>query len=244
MKWTNEKLDSLAMRGGYRLRGEGMTRLEVFSDAAFAFAVTMLVISLSSIPKDFEELVLAIKGIPSFAASFSVMMVIWFAHRRWSQRFGLDDGISALLTIILVFVVLVYVYPLKLIMDLMFFGFSGNWFPTEFQVTSTSEVAGLVAFFSAGFLMIALILLGLYRRVSVKKDELCLSHLEQLLVRKEQLNWAVQVVASLLSTSFALVFMSSIGYLAGILFALTPVILPIVTLRVRKQIRIAKREAA
>lgn len=37
------------MRGGYRLRGESMARIEVFSDAAFAFAVTMRVISLNSI---------------------------------------------------------------------------------------------------------------------------------------------------------------------------------------------------
>ena len=35
MKWSEEKLSSLEVRGGYRLRGEGMTRLEIFSDAAF-----------------------------------------------------------------------------------------------------------------------------------------------------------------------------------------------------------------
>ena len=109
--------------------------------------VTMLVISLSSIPGNFEELVLAIKGIPSFAASFSVMMVIWFAHRKWSQRFGLDDEVSVFLTLVLVFIVLVYVYPLKLIMDLMFYGFSSSWFPMDFTVNSTKEAAGLLAFF-------------------------------------------------------------------------------------------------
>jgi len=146
MKWTEEKVAELQERGGYRLRGEGMTRLEVFSDAAFAFAVTMLVISLSSIPENFEELVLAIKGIPSFAASFSAMMVIWFGHRRWSQRFGLDDEVSVLLTLLLVFIVLVYVYPLKLVMDLMFYGFSSSWFPMDFTVKSTKEAAGLLVF--------------------------------------------------------------------------------------------------
>lgn len=236
MKWSEEKLSALEVRSGYRLRGEGMTRLEVFSDAAFAFAVTMLVISLSSIPHNFGELVFAIKGIPSFAASFTVMMVIWFGHRRWSQRFGLDDEVSVLLTLLLVFVVLVYVYPLKLIMDLMFFGFSRSWFPTDFKVTSTSEVAGLVTFFSIGFCLVASIQLGLYFRVSSKAIDLCLNPLEQLLVKKEQLTWLVQALVGLLSAAIAWIFMTSIGYLAGIAYGLIPLVLPIVTLRTRRKI--------
>jgi hypothetical protein len=32
--------------GGFRLRGREVTRLESFSDAVFAFAVTLLVVSL------------------------------------------------------------------------------------------------------------------------------------------------------------------------------------------------------
>lgn len=235
---------TLAVRGGYRLRGEAMTRLEVFSDAAFAFAVTMLVISLSSIPKNYEELLFAIKGIPSFAASFTVMMVIWFGHRRWSQRFGLDDEPSVLLTLLLVFVVLIYVYPLKLVMDLMFFGFSGSWFPTDFKVTSTKEVAGLIAFFSIGFCLVAAIQLGLYLRVSSKAKDLLLNPLELLLVRKEQTIWLIQAIVGFLSAIVAWSFMSSIGYLAGILYGLIPLLLPITTLRVSKKIRTTKTEGS
>jgi uncharacterized membrane protein len=237
MQWTEERLSTLPERGGYRLRGESMTRIEVFSDAAFAFAVTMLVISLSSIPKDFEELILAVKGIPSFAASFTVMMIIWVAHRRWSQRFGLDDGLSTILTLSLVFVVLVYVYPLKLIMELMFFGFSNSWFPSQFTVTSNSEVAGLVAFYSVGFFLVAAIQAGLYLRAASKAEELCLSRLEQVLIRKEQITWVVQAIAGLLSASIALIFISSFGFLAGIIFGLTPIALFLLTIPVRRSIR-------
>ena len=206
MRWTEQTLSSLPIVGGYRLRGESMTRIEVFSDAAFAFAVTMLVISLSTIPQSYSELLAAINGIPSFAASFSVMMLIWVTHRRWSQRFGLDDGVSTFLTLALIFIVLIYVYPLKLIMDLMFYALSQRLFPTDFQVSNTAEVAVLVAIFSVGLFLIALIHLCLYLRVSSKTDELCLSHLEQLLIRKETLSWAVQIVVSLLVASIALIF--------------------------------------
>ena len=38
-------LDALPRRGGFRLRGLEMTRLESFVDATFAFAVSLLVIA-------------------------------------------------------------------------------------------------------------------------------------------------------------------------------------------------------
>lgn len=237
MRWTEQALSSLTTRDGYRLRGESMTRIEVFSDAAFAFAVTMLVISLSTIPQNYYELLTAMQRIPSFAASFAVMMVIWVTHRRWSRRFGLDDGVSTFLTLALIFVVLVYVYPLKLIMDLMFFGFSGRWFPTDFQVSSSAEVAGLMAIFSVGFFLVALIQFGLYLRAASKADDLCLNQLERLLVRKEQLVWLVQAISGLLAALIALAFMSSLGYLAGIAYSLIPAAIPLVTLRTRRKIQ-------
>lgn len=237
MQWTDDKLSNLSKRAGFRLRGESMTRIEVFSDAAFAFAVTMLVISLSSIPKNYEELVFAVKGIPSFAASFTVMMFIWLGHRRWSERFGLDDGISTLLSLALVFIVLVYVYPLKLIMDLLFYSLSQSWFPSRFQVSSTGEVAGLVAFYSMGFSLVAVMLWGLYRRAASKTKDLSLDQLERLLVKKEQQIWLVQSVVGLIVAIIALIFMSSLGYLAGILFGLSPLAVFIITRSTRKQIR-------
>ena len=94
MMWTQERLNRLEQRDGFYHRGEVMTRIEVFSDAAFAFAVTMLVISLDTIPENFDQLLQALRRVPAFAASFAILVVIWLAHRRWSQRFGLDDTIS------------------------------------------------------------------------------------------------------------------------------------------------------
>lgn len=237
MRWTEQSLSTLRTKDGYRLRGESMTRIEVFSDAAFAFAVTMLVISLSTIPHNYHELLAAIQRVPSFAVSFAIMMLIWITHRRWSQRFGLDDGVSTFLTLALVFVVLIYVYPLKLIIDLMFYAFSQRWFPSEYQVSNTAEVALLVAFFSVGFFLIALIQAGLYFRAASKTDELCLNPLEQLLVRKELLVWLVLTIFALLVAIIALTFMSSFGYLAGIFYSFTPVAIFLATFRTRRKIQ-------
>ena len=68
------------------LRGGGTTRLEAFVDAAFAFAVTLLVISAERIPDSVRSLVLALKQIPAFAAGFALLALFWYAHVRWSRR--------------------------------------------------------------------------------------------------------------------------------------------------------------
>ena len=86
-----EFVDACPVENGFRLRGLDMTRTEVFVDAAFAFALTLLVISFDAIPRDWDEVVLAIKNIPAFAASVAMLAWIWYEHSVWSKRYGLDD---------------------------------------------------------------------------------------------------------------------------------------------------------
>ena len=74
---------------GFLERGSEVTRLEAFVDATFAFAVTLLVISLESIPDSIPGMLQALKGVPAFAASFAQIMLFWSAHATWSRRFGL-----------------------------------------------------------------------------------------------------------------------------------------------------------
>src|SRR6266487_4663718 len=66
-------LDSLPRLKGFRLRGIAMTRLETFIDAAFAFAITMLVIATQQIPDDIETLLAAFRNVPAFVASIIVL---------------------------------------------------------------------------------------------------------------------------------------------------------------------------
>ncbi|MDQ2701254.1 MAG: TMEM175 family protein [Pseudomonadota bacterium] len=62
-------------------RGREVTRIETFVDAAFAFAVTLLVISFDAIPDSAQALVQALKGVPAFAASFALLAMLWWALR-------------------------------------------------------------------------------------------------------------------------------------------------------------------
>ena len=66
-----------------------MTRLEVFIDDAFAFAVTMMVISFDSIPRSHTEVMLAAKTIPAFVVAVTRLIWIWYTHNVWRTGEGM-----------------------------------------------------------------------------------------------------------------------------------------------------------
>ena len=61
----------------FRHRGHEIRRIEAFSDAVFAFAVTLLIVSLE-VPKSFEELMVTMRGFFAFGVSFVLLMMIWY----------------------------------------------------------------------------------------------------------------------------------------------------------------------
>lgn len=146
-----------------RWRGSDGTRLEAFVDAAFAFAVTLLVISVERIPDSVQALLLALKSIPAFAASFTLVVVFWYAHVRWSRRYRLDTVPATLLTLLLVFMVLVYVYPLRLLMGTFFAWISGNWLPMPLNdVTGPRSMAHVFMIYGFAFASMSACIGGLY----------------------------------------------------------------------------------
>src|SRR5438270_11890404 len=97
---------------GFRVRGREVTRLESFSDAVFGFALTLLVVSLD-VPKTFADLTAMLRGFPAFAICFLFLALIWHNHYRFCRRYGLDDTTTVVLTCVMLFLVLFFVYPLK-----------------------------------------------------------------------------------------------------------------------------------
>src|SRR2546422_9634897 len=114
-------LDALPRLGGFRLRGMEMTRLETFIDAAFAFAITMLVIAAQQIPDDIKTLLAAFKNVPAFVASIIVLGIFWRGHWLWSRRYGLEDGISIFISWAMLATILIYIYPLRAVFGSMWF---------------------------------------------------------------------------------------------------------------------------
>ena len=117
-----------------RLRGLAMTRIETFADAAFAFAVTLLVISVDDVPRSFEEMVTALKSTPVFLFASAQIFLFWFAHRNWSRIYGLDDKVAVLLTLLLVLSLLVMVFPLRIVYGFGAADITNDWIPSPFTL--------------------------------------------------------------------------------------------------------------
>src|SRR3984893_12017928 len=119
-------LEALPRLRGFRLRGIQMTRLETFIDAAFAFAISMLVIAPQQIPDNIQALLAAFRNVPAFVASIVVLGIFWRGHWLWSRRYGLEDGVSIFISWAMIVTMLIYIYPLKAIFSSMWFLLSGG----------------------------------------------------------------------------------------------------------------------
>src|ERR1700720_854768 len=106
-------------------RQREVSRIDGFSDAAFGFAVPLLVVSLE-VPKTYHELMLAIRGFPAFAVCFALLFQVWWRHYRFFRSYDLEDARVIVLTGSLLFVVLFYVYPLKFLWTVVFSQFAGR----------------------------------------------------------------------------------------------------------------------
>lgn len=96
-------------------------RLEGISDAVFAFAATLLVVSLE-VPDSFAELQNQLKGFLSFGISFLALVLIWKTHYNFFRRTSYMDNWIIAFNMFLLFVVLYFVYPLKFLATLPFKG--------------------------------------------------------------------------------------------------------------------------
>src|SRR5687768_5964736 len=157
-------LDELPRLDGCRLRGIQMTRLETFIDAAFAFAVTMMVIASERVPDDITTLLAAFKHVPAFVASIVVLGIFWRGHWLWSRRYGLEDGASIFISWALLVTILIYIYPLKAIFGSMFFMFSNGQLGQELGVRTEAQFRTIFAIYAIGFTAIALEIQMLYLR--------------------------------------------------------------------------------
>ncbi|HEU0276103.1 MAG TPA: TMEM175 family protein [Candidatus Udaeobacter sp.] len=184
---------------GFRMRGSEVTRLESFADAIFAFALTLLIVSLE-VPKSFADLINTMRGFPAFAVCFLMLATIWNTHYKFSRRFGLDDPLTRFLTCVLLFIVLFYVYPLKFLFTLgindMIFGGTGG------LRISRRELSTLYSIYGFGFAGIYFAFTLLYLHAWRLRDALDLSTVEKLETR--------YVIGRVL-------FVSAVGLIAAVL---------------------------
>ena len=133
----NQKQDNIKIRGDKHFtkwRGGDVSRLEGFSDAVFAIAITLLVIE-RAIPKNDSEFINVMWVFIGFGVTFLVLAILWYNNFLFHRRFGLEDGYTIFLNSIFIFTVLFYIYPLKFMAQILInYGLLRNYFGIEFDV--------------------------------------------------------------------------------------------------------------
>lgn len=226
--------------GGFLERGAQVTRLESFVDAAFAFSVTLLVISLDSIPKSIPELIAALKGVPAFAVSFLQIAMFWQAHVIWSRRYGLDDTRSMVLSLLLVFLALVYVYPLKILFGTFFSWITNGWIPWQVTISSFGEIVDMFVIYGVAFATLSACMMALYVHAWRQRAVIGLSQDEAIATAGYVAAWGWAMVVAACSILAALLMPARppfwMGGLPGMLYFLmnlTGVVSSVVERRMR-----------
>src|SRR5215203_3120538 len=204
----------------FRWRGEDITRLEGFSDAVFAFAVTLLVVSLE-VPKTFDELLTTMRGFVAFAICFYLLLIVWYEHYKFFRRYGLRDFLIVVLNAALLFLVLMYVYPLKFLFTLLIeeiFGFA------ESEAIELSQFPLLMVIYGAGFVAIQLLFALMYLRAYSLRAALELDARELSMTQEEIQGCVLNISVGLVSVAIAILggagTISWAGYVYALVFPL------------------------
>lgn len=160
----------------FRWRGGEITRLEAFCDVVFGFSLTLLVVSLE-VPRNYAELVAAMRGFVPFAACFAQLVMIWRAHYRFSRRYGLEDTYTVFLNLVLLFLVLFYVYPLKFVFSLIFSQLTGI---DAGKGIGWHDGSVLMRVYAGGFTAVFVLFALMYARAYSLRRELDLNPVEKL----------------------------------------------------------------
>jgi hypothetical protein len=173
-----EHLRGLRPEPYFRWRAGEITRLEAFCDVVFGFALTLLVVSLE-VPRTYAELMAVMRGFLPFAVCFAQLIMIWRAHYRFSRRYGLEDPYTVFLNVVLLFLVLFYVYPLKFVFTLLFAQLTG----AAGDNLGWHEGSVLMRIYAAGFASVFALFALMYAHAYKLRRELGLSAVEILETR-------------------------------------------------------------
>jgi uncharacterized membrane protein len=197
---------------GFKWRAGEVSRLEGFTDAVFAFAVTLLVVSLE-VPKTFPELLAAMHGFLAFGVCFALLANVWYQHYRFFRRYALENPWVVFLNCTLLFFVLFYVYPLKFVFTVVF----------DSAEISASETRALFTIWSLGYAALFTVFGLLYLHAWRIRAQLELSPLEALRTQVSLRDQFAMVFVALLSTALARTMPDGYLGIAGLVYVIVPI---------------------
>ena len=203
----------------FRWRGGDVTRIEAFSDAVFAFSVTLLVVSLE-VPRSFDELVAAMRGFPAFGVCFAILISFWHNHVRFFRRYGLQSAYVTVLNSVLLFCLLFYIYPLKFVFSGLL-GAPGA--ATGGAAVSAAQARVLFGIYGAGYTAICMVFVLLYLHAWKGRTAMQLDDAECRITRQSIVDHINLALVGVGSMALALLVPANLVGLAGYFYCVIPV---------------------
>jgi uncharacterized membrane protein len=220
-------------------RNYEIQRIETFSDGVFAFAVTLLIVSLE-VPHSFEELLITMRGFFAFGISFLILISVWNEQHKFFRRYGLDDSWTITMNGFLLFIVLFYVYPLKFLFTLIFSNQIYGAHKSPF-IISQHQIPSLMMIYALGFMAIYFLFFMMYLHANRKSAVLELTPSEKFACKTNMYKMLIMVSVGLGSLVEAMLLSKEIAGLAGFIYFLIGPALTIFYIsrnKIRKKLRL------
>jgi beta-lactamase class A/uncharacterized membrane protein len=195
-----------------------ISRLEAFSDAVFAFGLTLLVVSLE-VPSSYTELMNILRGFVPFACSFAIVTWIWYEHNKFFRRYGMEDPFTVFINGILLFLVLLYIYPLKFMATMVFARFGIGARDVVIAIENR-QLPMLMVVYSLGFVVLFGSFAVLYAHAWRQRDALGLTEEERMMLKSSLGHHLISISVGLASVAIALLLPPRWAWTAGPLYFL------------------------
>lgn len=210
----------------FRFRGIESGRLENFSDAVFALAITLLLISTTP-PNTFQQIRRFTFDLIPFAMCITLIILIWHEHFVFFYRYGMRSGKVIFLNTLFLVIVLFYVYPLKFLTKLSLFAisvpFKIQWLTEELVATmKDGHMGDLMIIYGVGAASVFFVLMLMYRHALKNAVALELNEIELFDTRSSVKSNLLMGSIPLLSVVITIVLYKSVwsGLVSGVTYFL------------------------
>lgn len=228
----------------FRYRGQEPGRIENFSDAVFALAITLLLISTTP-PTNFQQIKRFTFELIPFLVCITLLISIWYEHYIFFLRYGIRNGRIVILNSLFLVIVLFYVYPLKFLTKLILF-------PIAYLLEEASilnelatmihgeDVADLMIIYGLGAASVFFVLRLIYSYANNNADQLGLNEIERFDTETKINTNTLMGIVPLLSVSVAIIFYNQ--WIAGLLSGVTYFLYtPIMAIHGRRNSKLRKQ---
>jgi len=234
---ASKQKDKRSLRGEryFRWRSRDVTRLENLSDIVFALSLTLIV--ALSVPSTFTELKTLWREAIAVAFSFMLILLIWSKHHTFFRRYDLEDRFTVMINSIILFLIMIFAYPLKFMATFLVNLFTG-FFESDMAIShvmSLTDVPLMLAIYASGYAAVFGLFALLYRHALNRADILDLSESEKIMTQLEVDQGLASIGVSALAILLAYTLPGGWPTMAGAVYFLIGPIMGWLSSRARKR---------